>query len=35
MVAWYWYTLGVIAIFFVVIGLEWLYDFYITWSFEE
>lgn len=35
MVAWYWYFIGVIALFMAAIGIEWVVDFTMTWPFEE
>jgi hypothetical protein len=35
MIAWYWYFIGILALFFIAIGIEWIIDFWFSWPFEE
>jgi hypothetical protein len=35
MPAWYWYLMGVLVLFFIAFGIEWLIDFWFSWPFEE
>lgn len=35
MLAWYWYILGVLAVFGICFLIEEIVDFWVTWPFEE